>query len=84
MSDDYGFVYHEQALERLLGMSRRTRQTLFTEMEVIRQRLEEAARDRFTDETGKVYYLHSTSRHHVTYLVDHAVKTVEIVAIENA
>lgn len=84
MSADYSLVYHEQAMERILAMRPSKRGAFLTELENIRHKLERASVGDFASRECPKNFIFSTARLEVTYRIDHAVKTVEIVAIENA
>lgn len=82
MSSDYEWCLSRQAAERIIHLSPRLRRSMLDALDVIPGQPPKDPAATFTGANGQIYFVADIKSRIVTYTIDHAVKRIDVIAIE--
>jgi len=82
MSSDYEWSLSRQAAERIIHLPPKLRRAMLDALDAIPSQPPNDPAATFTGTNGQVYFVTAIQSRIVTYTIDHAVKRIDVIAIE--
>lgn len=82
MSSHYEWTLSRQAAERIIHFPMRKRQVMLDALDSISDQAPQDPKAAFTGSNGQNYFIVSIKQRVITYTIDHAVKRIEVIAVE--